>query len=95
MKFWQSATLLTFSFVCTWSEAAHLTSLTNRTFYLPPDPKYTIVDSVKDSVSFTLNRTLNLDAQGHLVSKSSFLNPQGEIMHWHDFAVLTTANSTV
>ncbi len=57
-------------------------------FYVPENPNYTIVDSVKDSLRFTLTKTLRPDAQGHLVSISSFVNPQGEVMGWHDFGNL-------
>jgi hypothetical protein len=57
-------------------------------FYVPADPNYTLVDSALDSVRFTLERTLTLCDQGHLASKSSFVDPHGEIMHWHDFGDL-------
>lgn len=57
-------------------------------FYLPADPGYTIVESVLDSLRFTLEKTLQRDAKGHLVSISSFVNPEGEIMGWHDFGNL-------
>jgi hypothetical protein len=59
-----------------------------RAFYVPENPRYTIVSSVVDSLRFTLNKTLKPDAQGHLVSISSFVNPEGEIMGWHDFGNL-------
>ncbi len=58
------------------------------TFYLPADPKYTIVQSAMDSVRFTLTRTLEPDARGHLVSTSSFVDPEGRVMSWHDFGNL-------
>jgi len=57
-------------------------------FYLPADPAYTIVESVLDSLRFTLDKTLQRGECGHLVSISSFVNPQGEIMGWHDFGHL-------
>lgn len=57
-------------------------------FYVPENPDYTIVDSMHDSVRFTLERTLREDARGHLVSISSFVDPSGEPMHWHDFGDL-------
>ncbi len=57
-------------------------------FYLPENPSYTIVDSMLDSIRFTLTKTLAKDEKGHLVSISSFVNPEGEIMDWHDFGVL-------
>lgn len=57
-------------------------------FYLPADPTYSIVDSVRDSLRFTLERTLEPDDRGHLVSVSSFVDPQGNIMAWHDFGEL-------
>lgn len=57
-------------------------------FYLPADPKYSIVDSFKDSLRFTVERTLIIDHKHHLVSRSSFVNPEGEVMGWHDFGNL-------
>ena len=57
-------------------------------FYLPENPEYTIVDSVLDSIRFTMEKTLRLNEKGHLVSISSFVNPEGEIMGWHDFGNL-------
>jgi len=59
-----------------------------RLFYLPENPKYTIFDSMTDSIRFTLNRTLKPDEKGHLVSISSFVDPEGNIMGWHDFGNL-------
>jgi hypothetical protein len=59
-----------------------------RTFYVAADPTYTIADSVLDSLRFTMNKTLVLDGKGHLVSRSSFVNPEGEVMAWHDFGNL-------
>jgi hypothetical protein len=57
-------------------------------FYAPENPRYTIVESALDSVRFTLTKTLQADARGHLVSISSFVNPEGEVMGWHDFGHL-------
>lgn len=57
-------------------------------FYVAENPEYTIVDSVLDSLRFTLTKTLQEDDRGHLVSRSSFVDPHGEIMHWHDFGDL-------
>lgn len=57
-------------------------------FYLAANPQYTIVDSVRDSLRFTLDKTLRRDERGHWVSISSFVNPQGEVMGWHDFGNL-------
>lgn len=57
-------------------------------FYLPENPDYTILDSSLDSLRFTINKTLQEDAAGHLVSISSFVNPEAEIMLWHDFGDL-------
>jgi len=57
-------------------------------FYVPENAEYTIVDSAIDSVRFTLDKTLRRDERGHLVSISSFVNPQGEVMGWHDFGNL-------
>jgi len=59
-----------------------------RPFYVPENPKYTIVDSVMDSIRFTLEKTLRRDERGHLVSSSSFVDPEGRVMGWHDFGHL-------
>lgn len=59
-----------------------------RAFYVPQDPNYTVTDSALDSVRFTLTRTLRRDKAGHLVSISSFVDPAGEVMGWHDFGNL-------
>lgn len=57
-------------------------------FYLPADSNYTIVDSVQDSIRFTFTKTLQSDSNGHLVSISSFVDPDGKVMGWHDFGNL-------
>lgn len=57
-------------------------------FYVAEDPAYTIVQSALDSVRFTLERTVRPDARGHLVSISSFVDPDGAVMGWHDFGNL-------
>ncbi len=59
-----------------------------RDFYLPANPEYTVVQSVQDSIRFTLDRTLQCDPKGHLVSISSFVDPDGKVMGWHDFGNL-------
>ena len=60
----------------------------SRPFYVPENPRYTILESVRDSLRFTLTQTLKSDSHGHLVSISSFVNPEGEVMGWHDFGNL-------
>ena len=55
-------------------------------FYLPENPSYTIYDSVRDSVRFA-EFTL-VPYKGHLCSKSSFVDQDGNIMGWHDFGNL-------
>ena len=42
---------------------------------------------MKDSVRFTVERTL-VEYKGHLSSKSSFVDKDGNIMGWHDFGNL-------
>lgn len=63
---------------------------TNSTpaFYVPENPNYTILDSTLDSLRFTLTKTLRTNAQGHLESISSFVDPEGKVMDWHDFGNL-------
>jgi len=56
-------------------------------FYLPETLDYTILDSARDSVRFTTERTL-IEYKGHLCSKSSFVDKDGNIMGWHDFGNL-------
>ena len=67
--------LVGFDLIGASTDAAH-----DRRFYLPADTKYSIVDSVQDSVRFTLTKTLQRDSRGHLVSASSFVNPEGQVM---------------
>jgi hypothetical protein len=55
-------------------------------FYLPEDPKYTILDSARDSVRFAEGTLVPFD--GKLACKSSFVDQAGEIMGWHDFGNL-------
>ncbi len=62
--------------------------LRNRPFYVPENPHYTIVDSALDSILFTLEKTLWRDKRGHLVSISSFVDPDGKAMRWHNFGNL-------
>jgi hypothetical protein len=60
----------------------------DRPFYVPENPKYTITDSVLDSIRFTLEKTLRRDERGHLVSVSSFVDLEANAMGWHDFGNL-------
>jgi len=62
--------------------------VSSRPFYVPENPDYTITDSVLDSIRFTLEKTVRRDQRGHLVSISSFVDPQGRVMGWHDFGNL-------
>ena len=62
--------------------------LHDRPFYVPENPEYTITDSVADSIRFTLEKTVRPDRHGHLVSISSFVDQEGEVMGWHDFGNL-------
>lgn len=57
-------------------------------FYLPANPDYTIVQSVLDSLRFTLGKTIERDDRGHWRSVSSFVDPEGRVMGWHDFGHL-------
>jgi len=45
------------------------------------------MDSAKDSVRFTVERTL-IEYKGNLCCKSSFVDKDGNIMGWHDFGNL-------
>ena len=55
-------------------------------FYLPEDPKHTILDSARDSVRFAEGALVPFD--GNLACKSSFVDQDGNIMGWHDFGNL-------
>lgn len=59
-----------------------------RPFYVPENPSMTVVQSASESIRFTLGKTLKEDDRGHLVSISSFVDPEGRIMGWHDFGNL-------
>lgn len=56
-------------------------------FWLPPEPHYSIVESMEDSVRFILECSLT-SYYDHLCAKASFLDPDGRVMEWHDFGVL-------
>lgn len=56
-------------------------------FYIPENPKYTIFDSCADSLRFTLTRCMT-SYRGHACATSSFVDPDGRIMDWHDFGPL-------
>jgi len=55
-------------------------------FFLPENPSYTILDSVRDSVRFAEGTLVPFD--GKLACKSSFVDKDGNIMGWHDFGNL-------
>jgi len=55
-------------------------------FYLPENPSYTILDSVRDSVRFAEGTLVSFE--GRLACKSSFVDQDGNIMGWHDFGNL-------
>jgi hypothetical protein len=74
--------------VCMWLQGSSALSSRDQGFYVPENPKYTIVDSARDSIHFTLEKTLRRDEHGHLVSFSSFVDPEGNVMGWHDFGNL-------
>lgn len=68
--------------------AAVSADLEERRFYRPENPQYGILGSAIDSIQFTLTRTVRPDEHGHLVSISSFVDPTGAVMGWHDFGNL-------
>jgi len=55
-------------------------------FFLPEDSSYTILDSARDSVRFAEWTLVPFGSR--LCSKSSFIDPNGNIMGWHDFGNL-------
>ncbi|MBP7751389.1 MAG: hypothetical protein KA323_11905 [Planctomycetes bacterium] len=64
------------------------TAAADGEFYVPENPRYTIVASVVDSLRFTVDKTLRPCEKGHLASISSFVDPEAAIMGWHDFGYL-------
>src|SRR5208283_1038640 len=60
----------------------------DQMFYVPENPHYTICDSAVDSLRFTADKTLRRDEHGHLVSISTFVDSDGQVMGWHDFGNL-------
>ena len=48
----------------------------HRAFHVRENPRYGIVESARDSLRFTLTKTLRRDERGHLVSISSFVDPR-------------------
>ena len=71
-----------------WAIGATAGEAEGQTFYLPENLTYTIASSALDSLGFTLSRTLRADGKGHLVAVSSFVDPEGRAMGWHDFGNL-------
>ncbi len=57
-------------------------------FYRSPQPNYSIVQSALDSAQFVLRRCLVLCECGGLRANSSFVDPTGRPMDWHDFGPL-------
>ncbi len=53
-------------------------------FYLLENPEYTIFDSLRDSVNFTINRNLTT-YKGRYCAHSSFVDIEGNPQHWHNF----------
>jgi hypothetical protein len=56
-------------------------------FYRSEDPKYTIVDSMRDSIRFTTRRCLTT-YNGNLCATSTFLDPTGQPALWHEFGAV-------
>ena len=75
------AFILNGAFGCTCSGNQHGDGM----FYVPEDPCYTILDSARDSVRFTIEKTLQPCSCGHLSSISSFVDPDAHVMGWHPF----------
>ncbi|MFH1739160.1 MAG: hypothetical protein ABIH23_09135 [bacterium] len=56
-------------------------------FYRDEDPKYNIVDSMRDSLRYTTRRCLTT-YNGNLCATSSFVDPAGEPALWHEFGAV-------
>lgn len=59
----------------------------HRAFYLPEDPEYTILDSARDAVRFA-HLCLEPTETGSWRATSSFVDPSGRPVTWHDFGTL-------
>lgn len=55
--------------------------------YVPENPDYNIVDSLRDSIRFVRKHGLST-WKGNVCGRSSFVNDAGEIMEWHDFGCI-------
>ena len=71
-----------------WTEALAGQTPRDPLFYVPENPHYTIGESALDSLRFTADKTLQPDVHGHLVSISSFVDSDGQVMGWHAFGNL-------
>jgi len=68
-----------------WAQVASAPPARDPLFYVPENPHYTICDSAIDSLRFTAEKTLRRDEHGHLVSISSFVDSDAQVMAWHGF----------
>jgi len=73
-------------FACSFLSCDTETPMPVSRFYLPENPHYTILDSLHDSVCFA--RHCLVPHRGHLCAVSTFVDPAGTPMTWHDFGVL-------
>ncbi len=71
-----------------WALPLPIAPSTQDLFYVPENPRYTISDSALDSLRFTVDRTLRPDEHHHLVSISTFVDSNGQVMSWHAFGNL-------
>ncbi len=62
-------------------------SIPTDEIWLPPDPAYGLLQSAADSVRFAVGRCLT-QYQGHACATSSFVDPTGQAMAWHDFGLI-------
>jgi hypothetical protein len=86
--FSKAASMTAASLVFSVPPAVSIFPSRDQAFYVPENPRYTIVDSALDSIRFTLGKTLRQNEHGHLVSLSGFVDPEGKVMGWHDFGNL-------
>ena len=57
-------------------------------FYVPPMCSTRLSSRASIRSGSRLHKTVRRDDRGHLVSISSFVDPNGEVMGWHDFGYL-------
>ena len=78
------------SMACLCALPAYVAGATTQpadAFYLPADPAFSIMDSMRASVRFTVERCLVPEGEG-LRANSTFVDPEGRPALWHEFGAI-------